>query len=199
MRYSKDHKQETRERIIRTAARRFREDGVEAVGVAALMADAGLTHGGFYAHFPSKEALVAAACAEGFDQSRSRLRQVIERRPAGERVAALAEAYLAPAHRDNPGQGCVAAAIGPEIARHPPETRAEFTRGLRGLLQLAEEALRDDGADPAAAPQIVSTMVGALTMARATADDPALSERFLESGRLMVQDLAHRQADRPRG
>jgi TetR/AcrR family transcriptional repressor of nem operon len=84
MRYSKDHKQETRERIIRTAARRFREDGVEAVGVAALMADAGLTHGGFYAHFPSKEALVAAACAEGFGESQRRLRKTIEQSPPGE-------------------------------------------------------------------------------------------------------------------
>src|SRR5262249_40552343 len=146
MRYSKDHEQETRERIVRTAARRFREDGVEAVGVAALMADAGLTHGGFYPHFPSKEAPGARPTAQGFDHRRNPPPEALEKRPAGERLAALAEAYLSPAHRDHPGQGCVAAAIGPEIARHAPETRAEFTRGLRGLVQLTEQALRDDGA-----------------------------------------------------
>jgi len=191
MRYSKDHKQETRDRIIRTAAKRFREDGVEAVGVAALMADAGLTHGGFYAHFPSKEALVAAACAEGFGESRDRLRKTIERHPPGERLAALAESYLSQSHRDHPGQGCIAAAIAPEIARHPAETRAEFTRGLHGLLELAAAALEADGGDPAAAPQAVAAMVGALTLARATADE-ALSDRFLDSGMQAVRSLVPR-------
>jgi len=189
MRYSKDHKSETRDRIVQTAARRFREDGVEAVGVAALMADAGLTHGGFYAHFPSKEALVAAACAEGFSQNGARLRRTVERHPAGERVAALADAYLSPAHRDNPGQGCAAAAIGAEIARHPAETRAAFTQGLQGLLRLAEDALRADGGDPAAAPQAVNAMVGALIMARTAADDPVLSDSLLEAGRRTLRSL----------
>jgi len=189
MRYSKDHKQETRERIVRTAARRFREDGVEAVGVAALMADAGLTHGGFYAHFPSKEALVAAACAEGFGESQARLRKTIERRPAGERLAAMAEAYLSPGHRDHPGQGCIAAAIGPEIARHPTETRAEFTRGLHDLVEMAETAIIADGGDPAKAPQAVATMVGALILARGAADKD-LSNRFLASGLEAVRGLA---------
>ncbi|MGK9167713.1 TetR/AcrR family transcriptional regulator [Inquilinus limosus] len=193
MRYSKDHKQETRERIIRTAAKRFREEGVEAVGVAALMADAGLTHGGFYAHFPSKEALVAAACVEGFGESQARLRRTVERRPPGERLAAMAETYLTPAHRDHPGEGCTAAAIGPEIARHPAETRAEFTRGLRGLLALAEEAIEADGGDPAAAPQAVAAMVGALILARVVTDE-ALSDRFLADGVQAVRRLAPRGA-----
>lgn len=188
MRYSKDHKQETRERIVRTAARRFREDGVEATGVATLMADAGLTHGGFYAHFPSKEALVAAACAEGFGESQRRLRQTVERHPPGERLAAMAESYLSPAHRDHPGQGCIAAAIGPEIARHPAETRAEFTRGLHDLVEMAEAAITADGGDPTRAPQAVATMVGALILARGAADE-ALSERFLEGGLEAVRSL----------
>ncbi|MFE0755916.1 TetR/AcrR family transcriptional regulator [Inquilinus sp. NPDC058860] len=198
MRYSKDHKQETRERIIRTAARRFREDGVEAVGVAALMADAGLTHGGFYAHFPSKEALVAAACAEGFGESRGRMRQLVEARPPGGRLAAMAETYLSPAHRDHPGQGCVAAAIGPEIARHPAETRTEFTRGLHGLVELAEEALKADGGDPATAPQAVAAMVGALILARGAADK-ALSDRFLDGGIDAVRRLVPHRAERSSG
>jgi TetR/AcrR family transcriptional repressor of nem operon len=189
MRYSKDHKSETRDRIVQTAAKRFREDGVESVGVAALMADAGLTHGGFYAHFPSKEALVAAACAEGLNQSSDRLRRSVERHPAGERVAAMANAYLSPAHRDNPGQGCATAAIGAEIARHPPETRAVFNEGLQGLLRLAEDALRADGGDPAAAPQAVSAMVGALIMARVSVDDPAVSDSLLEAGRQSLRSL----------
>ncbi|WP_343717535.1 TetR/AcrR family transcriptional regulator [Inquilinus sp.] len=188
MRYSKDHKQETRQRIIRTAARRFREDGVEATGVAALMADAGLTHGGFYAHFPSKEALVAAACAEGFGESRARMRKTIEQRPPGERLAAMAESYLSTAHRDHPGHGCIAAAIGPEIARHPAETRAEFTQGLHGLVEIAEAAITADGGDPAKAPQAVATMVGALILARGASDE-ALSDRFLQSGLEAVRGM----------
>ncbi|WP_034850392.1 TetR/AcrR family transcriptional regulator [Inquilinus limosus] len=198
MRYSKDHKQETRERIIRTAAKRFREDGVEAVGVASLMADAGLTHGGFYAHFPSKEALVAAACTEGFGESQTRLRQIVERHPPGERLTALAEAYLSPTHRDHPGEGCTAAAIGPEIARHPADTRAAFTHGLRGLLALAEEAIEADGGDPTAAPQAVAAMIGALILARAVTDE-ALSDRLLTDGVQAVRRLAPRGAKPPPG
>ncbi len=102
MRFDKGHKEQTRRRIVETAARRFRKEGVEAVGIAGLMADAGLTHGGFYAHFASKEELVRAALEEASDQGRERRCKLLEK---GENLEALVRSYLRPVHRDTPELG----------------------------------------------------------------------------------------------
>jgi TetR/AcrR family transcriptional regulator, transcriptional repressor for nem operon len=106
MRYSKEHKQETHARIVKKASVRLREKGAHGIGVADLMKEAGLTHGGFYAHFDSREALVIEAFAYAMDRSNERWRKVAEQTPPEKRLATIVESYLTPVHRDDPGHGC---------------------------------------------------------------------------------------------
>src|SRR5476649_2238364 len=115
MRYAKGHKEATRKQIARIASGRFRRDGIEAVGVAGLMAGAGLTHGGFYSHFSSKEELVCAANSDALHASRAELAKA----GARDGLAGIVRAYMKPAHRDRPERGCAFAALTSEIARRP--------------------------------------------------------------------------------
>lgn len=182
MRYAKGHKENTRERIVQAASRRFRQDGAEGVGVATLMAEAGLTHGGFYSHFDSKEALLSATIEEGMAQALDELIRLSKR--YGDDVTALARVYLHDKHRDHPENGCAAASLTPELARHSPQTRAIFTARLQALFKLIEGRL--PGTWPAARRRersmaIFASMMGALQLARAV-DDAALSERILQCG-----------------
>lgn len=188
MRYSKEHRQETHERIVRKAGERFRAEGIDAVGVASLMADVGLTVGGFYAHFDSKQALITEASSAAFSRTTASFREYIHGKPKGERLSALVNAYLTEFHRDEPQQGCLAAANGAELARQPIDTRAGFTHELKAWIAVIEEAIRDDGLT-ADARAVASALVGAMTLARAV-DDPVLSQAFLESGRQAI--LANR-------
>ncbi len=185
MRFEKGHKEQTRQRIIETASRKFRKEGVAATGIAGLMAEAGLTHGGFYAHFSSKEDLVRAALEAALDQTRARREKVLNSaKPGPDKLEALIRFYLRPAHRDAPEQGCAAAALISEIARHEPETRATFTARLRGLLAQIASTLppeMDEAAREQLAIGLFGTLLGCLQMARAV-DDPALSDKILESG-----------------
>lgn len=185
MRYSKDHKTETRDRILQVASRRFRKEGIDAVGVASLMSSAGLTHGGFYAHFASKEDLVDQACEKAFETTVEKLRAVLAGTPPGSKLARLTSAYLSPQHRDHPEDGCVAAAVSAEIGRHATATRQAFGRRLAAMVDLVAEALQADGGNPQAATGIVATLVGAMTLARAV-DDLSQSESLLQQARAAV-------------
>lgn len=185
MRYDKDHKAETHKRVVEVASRRFRKDGIEATGVVDLMADAGLTHGGFYAHFSSKETLVREALQTASEKSRARLqRQIEEARTAGQDpLENIVRIYLTPAHRDRPDRGCSIAALGTEIARRPRKTKDAFAEGLEKTLGLIESTLPE-----AASPQrkqtavaIFSIMIGALQMSRAVGD-PEMSQAALDAG-----------------
>src|SRR3954465_12270496 len=119
MRYGKDHKQATRQRILQAAGRRFKEDGIDGAGVAAVMSDAGLTNGAFYAHFGSKEELVANVLAE---QLRAQ-RESFDAEPADRAgLEAFIRAYLSPQHRDAPAEGCPSAALLDEVVRRPDRT-----------------------------------------------------------------------------
>src|SRR5947199_4533433 len=106
MRYSKEHKQETHARIVKKASVRLREKGAHGIGVADLMKEAGLTHGGCYAHFASREALVIEAFAYAMDRSIERWRQIVADVPAEKRLATIVDSYLSALHRDDPGRGC---------------------------------------------------------------------------------------------
>ncbi len=173
MRFEKGHKEATRRRIVEVASEKFREDGVEAVGIAGLMAAAGLTHGGFYAHFDSKEDLVRAALAAAFDGSRMKYDRGLE---------GLVRSYLRPAHRDNPGKGCAFAALTQEIARHPAETRAAFEARMAGFIGRIAALLPAEAPSPeGTAIGIMGVMIGTLQMARAVTD-PVFSDRILENG-----------------
>src|SRR5262249_30781729 len=124
MRYPAEHKQETRKRILRAAARRLRSRGSEGTGIADLMRDLHLTHGGFYRHFGSKEALFIEACEQ--DEMHNGVRTAIKSaRPGGE-LKALIDTYLSSEHCDDIGGGCPVAALSTELARHPPNSRARI-------------------------------------------------------------------------
>src|SRR5215831_17236943 len=117
MRYSKEHKQETHDRIVRKASVRLREKGAHGIGVADLMKEAGLTHGGFYAHFDSREALVIEALTYAAGRSRDSWRKIAEQTSQDKRMALIVDTYLNTAHRDDPGHGCAIASLGADMAR----------------------------------------------------------------------------------
>jgi TetR/AcrR family transcriptional regulator, transcriptional repressor for nem operon len=179
MRYEKGRKAETHARIVEVASRRFRQDGIAAVGLNGLMADAGLTHGGFYAHFESKEDLVRQAVASALTDNETGLVGRLVR-TEGDLVAAV-RSYLSPGHRDQPARGCTYAALASEIARHPPESRSHFTEHLKEQLNVVAAQL--DRVDPKSAKSravaILGLISGALQLARA-ATDPKLSQRILD-------------------
>src|SRR3954467_220421 len=136
MRYCKEHKLETHSRIVKKASVRLRERGAHGIGVADLMKDAGLTHGGFYAHFDSREALVIEAFGYAMDRSTERWRKLAEQTPPDQRLAAIVEAYLTPAHRDDPGHGCAVPTLGAEIARESAKTRKAFAARLEQMIDM---------------------------------------------------------------
>ncbi|HEY0023431.1 MAG TPA: TetR/AcrR family transcriptional regulator [Longimicrobium sp.] len=183
-RYPSGHKERTREQIVSAAARAFREEGVEGVSVGEVMGRAGLTHGGFYAHFRNKDQLVAEACGCALEQSTARLIDVARKAPPEERLAAFIGAYASPAHRDDPGAGCLMPALATEVSRHSPEVRAAFTASFQqGIAMLARQLPEIEGADRTdRALALMSGLAGAVMLARAV-DDPALSDRILQASR----------------
>src|ERR1041385_1603419 len=126
MKVSREQAAENRERIVDAAAQLFRERGFEGIGVADLMKEAGLTHGGFYGHFSSKEDLMAKACTRTSARSRERWAKLAAEAP-GNPLAAIAGAYLTSKHRDNPGSGCLMAALAADASRQGPAVRRAIT------------------------------------------------------------------------
>src|SRR5215470_5368653 len=168
MRYSKEHKLETHARIVKKASVRLRERGAHGIGVADLMKEAGLTHGGFYAHFDSREALVIEAFVDTMDQSTERWRKLAEQAPPEKRFAAIVDSYLTAAHRDDPGHGCAVPALGAEIARESPKTRRAFAAKLDQMLDMMAEQMGDVPRKTARkqATAMLATMAGTLVLAR---------------------------------
>jgi TetR/AcrR family transcriptional repressor of nem operon len=184
VRYPGGHKEKTREQIVSAAARAFREQGVAGVSVGELMGRAGLTHGGFYAHFRNKDQLVAEACRCAMKESSGRLIEAARKAPPEERLAAFIRAYASPAHRDEPGGGCILPALTAELSRHDaPEVRAAFTEGFNESVAMLARALPDDGTDRTdRALALMSGLAGAVMLSRAV-DDPELSDRILAATR----------------
>ncbi|MCX7318875.1 MAG: TetR/AcrR family transcriptional regulator [Hyphomicrobiales bacterium] len=183
MRYSKEHKAETHARIVKKASVRLRERGAHGIGVADLMKEAGLTHGGFYAHFDSREALVVEAFEYAMDRSIARWRQQSADTTPEERFSSIVNAYLSPQHRDNPGHGCAMPALGAEIAREGPKTRRAFAAKLDDMIGLLAEQL-PGGPDRARkqAMATLATLMGTILMAR-IAGTGEMSDEFLKVGR----------------
>ena len=168
MRYPVEETAAKHERIVQEASRLFRERGFENVSVGEVMKAAGLTHGAFYAHFASKEELQAAAVAYGQRVSLDRLQR--SRMKPGR---TFDDRYLSRWHRDNPGDGCTMAALGPEVARSTPELKAAFERGF-------EDMLSAGGGDRKEAIFRAAAMMGGVVLARAVRD-PRLSDEILKS------------------
>jgi TetR/AcrR family transcriptional regulator, transcriptional repressor for nem operon len=187
MRYSREHKLETHARIVKRASIRLREKGAHGIGVADLMKDAGLTHGGFYAHFDSREALVIEAFGHAMDRSTERWRKLAAQTPPEQRIAAIVDAYLTPIHRDDPGHGCAIPTLGAEIARESPKTRKAFAGKLEEMIDALAEQIPDVPRKAARkqATALIATMMGTLVMAR-VAGNGEFSEEILNSGREAV-------------
>src|SRR3954462_8520245 len=134
MKVSREQAAENRERILETAARLFREKGFDGIGVADLMQNAGLTHGGFYGQFPSKEDLAGRACERALEQSAARLDRLIAGHPK-DTLQAVAASFLSTRHRDQPGDGCAFVALGAEAPRHAPAVRKVFTEALQRRIE----------------------------------------------------------------
>ena len=196
MRYSKEHKQETHERIVRKASVRLREKGAHGVGVADLMKEAGLTHGGFYAHFASREALVIEAFNYAMDRSTERWRQLAAETPPEKRFAAIVESYLTTIHRDDPGHGCAVPTLGPDIAREGAKARKAFAARLDEMIEMMADQVPELPRKAARHQAIaaLSTMVGALVLSR-VAGSGDFSSEILETGREAALD---RTAKKPR-
>jgi TetR/AcrR family transcriptional repressor of nem operon len=189
MRYSREHKLETHARIVKKASVRLREKGAHGIGVADLMKDAGLTHGGFYAHFDSREALVVEAFAYAMDRSTERWRKLAEQTPPDKRLSAIVDGYLTPVHRDDPGHGCAVPALGAEIARESPKTRKAFAAKLEQMVDMIAAQIPDVPRKSARkqAMAALATMMGTLVLAR-VAGNGEFSEEFLSAGRDSVAD-----------
>jgi len=184
MRYSREHKQETHARIVRKASVRLREKGAHGVGVADLMKEAGLTHGGFYAHFDSREALVVEALAYASSRTRELWRKLAEQTPPEQRLALIVDAYLTPVHRDDLGHGCMIASLGAEIAREGPKTRKALASELDQMIEFIADQIPSSPRKIARkqAAAILATMMGALVMAR-IAGSGEFSDEILAAGR----------------
>jgi TetR/AcrR family transcriptional repressor of nem operon len=181
-------KAETRERILRAAARAIRKHGYEGVGVADVMKEAGLTHGGFYAHFESRDALLAAAADQAGAESIENLTRAIATAKPGQELMALVDAYLSEGHVAAPERGCAIAAAGTEVPRQESEVRRVASRRIKDLIGLIERQFREWGRSAAhdKAMGIAATLVGALVLARAV-DDAQLSNRIRKASRDLIR------------
>ena len=175
-------KEASHERIVSAAARAIRRSGYDGTGVADIMKEAGLTHGGFYAHFPSREAMLAEAAGRACAESAALTAQVVASVPPQQALASMLRTYLSQEHVQQVERGCPLAALGSETARQVPEVRRVTTRHVKEMVDLIARQSPDWG-QPAAhdrALVTVATMVGTLLLARAV-DDPALSSRLREA------------------
>jgi len=192
MRYSKDHKQATRQRILEAAGRRFKQDGIDGAGVAAVMSDAGLTNGAFYAHFASKEDLVANVLA---DQLRAQRQSFDAQPPDRGGLEAFLRSYLSPQHRDQYADGCPSAALLDEIARRPVATKQVYTDELMGVINDIASRLGPTDAETAQtdALSLFGLMLGTLQLARALTNrdrSDQLLARGVETAMKLLNDQA---------
>ncbi len=176
---SASRKEVTHARIVETASKAIRRSGYSGTGVADIMKEAGLTHGGFYAHFASRDAMLAEAANLAGAETIAITEQVFSSSPKEQRLWALMNAYLSSEHTANIETGCSFAALGSEMHRQAPEVRAASTKRIKEMISLIEGQLAEQTQPNAheEALLMVSTMVGTLMLARAV-DDPSLSDAF---------------------
>ena len=193
MRYDKDHKEDVHRTIVELASARFRKDGLAAVGVRKLMTEAGLTHGGFYGHFPSRTALVAEALASALDETLASLTAAVARAPEGKSLEAFVDSYLDPRHRDMPDRGCAGTSLAPEVVRENPEAGAAFDTGLSRIVALLAAQLPAETSKSAACTErawvVFSLLMGAVQLSRTRPAGQA-SDAILASARNSALSLA---------
>ncbi|MCX5323799.1 TetR/AcrR family transcriptional regulator [Streptomyces sp. NBC_00120] len=200
-RITKEDKARNRQNILEAAGRMFRSQGIDTVGIAELMKEAGLTHGGFYNHFASKNDLAVEVCGASFAASLGGLARTIEDGPgpAGSPLQRVVAGYLSTAHRDAPDGGCPSASLVTDAGRHGEAVQSAYAEGVEGYLTgftaefLREAKEKGHDLDPAEARhraiRLLSEMVGALMLARAVCHvEPELSDEILQTGRSHAHD-----------
>jgi TetR/AcrR family transcriptional repressor of nem operon len=184
MRYSPEHKAENHEKILSMAARSFRKHGGDSSGIGTVMKKAGLTKGGFYRHFESKDDLFVGAVTRAFDEMGKGMIETATSAPEGQALRAMIERYLSTGHANSPGAGCVVAALGPELARKPLSVRRRIDASLQSylerLLPFVPGPTREDKL--AKVRLLFSSMAGVLTSAR-VAPSPERREQMLTTAR----------------
>jgi TetR/AcrR family transcriptional regulator, transcriptional repressor for nem operon len=191
MRKSREEAAQTRVRIVETASQQFRSKGLDGTGVSDLMSAAGLTHGGFYRHFESKDALISEACTRAIQDIGAVVGQSAALE-AGQpiNVKKAIQSYLSPAHLHNVAQGCPFAALGSDLARGSEPVRNSATEGFKAVVTaMAEEGVRRGEKDAwTNALGVATSLIGALSMARMV-NDPDLAERILAEARTRLTKL----------
>jgi TetR/AcrR family transcriptional repressor of nem operon len=188
MRYDRTHKQETKARVLKAAAKALREKGPEGLGVAGVMRSAGLTHGGFYAHFPSKDAFLTESLKEAFAQAAERLEKATVNLPPREALTAYIDFYVSAAHRDSSTGGCAIVALNSELPRQSKKFRSIFDSGVKRIIARLVEWIARVGFAQAdrVAVSTFSAMVGAVALSRAVSD-PSLSDELLHAARADIK------------
>jgi TetR/AcrR family transcriptional regulator, transcriptional repressor for nem operon len=182
MRVSKDQAAENRARIINVASQQFRQKGFDGIGVADLMKNAGLTHGGFYGHFASKDDLIAVSCDEAMKRSAEKWSTLAER-GSEEALNAIVSSYLAKSDCGGLANSCTMAMLAPDIARHGGEVQTKFTDGTKRLLGILA-SVTPGSSDVEKRENAIATMaglVGAVVLSRAV-NDPAFADEILNAG-----------------
>jgi TetR/AcrR family transcriptional regulator, transcriptional repressor for nem operon len=193
MKRSKQQTAQTRLDIIEAASALFRERGLDGVSVAELMEKVGLTHGGFYKHFDSKEALMAEAAAAAFDESMREWRKAIEAKKDQDPVCALIDLYLSESHRKNLEHGCPVVSLGSEMTRSDGTVRNRFAKGVRGMIEAFVEQLGDKPLEQRRelAITIVASLVGTMVIARCS-DNDKTAQAYLDAARNQLTRLWER-------
>lgn len=188
MRYDGTHKEETHRSLLKVAAVHLRQKGPDRLSVTSVMKAAGLTHGGFYAHFKSKDALLNETLGEIFDKSRRRMRRMLEGLPPKHALATYVDFYIAPTHRDDPANGCALTALTSDMPRQSKKFRASYEAGVKSLAFYLAALMTAAGIEDAGklAPSILAAMAGAVSMSR-TISDPELSDELLASTRAGIK------------
>ncbi len=192
MRYSPEHKAQSHENILSIAARSFRERGGDASGIGTVMKKVGLTKGGFYRHFKSKDDLFVEAVARALDEMGRGMLEVAKSAPEGQALRAIIERYLSPQHASSPGTGCVLSAMGPELARKPLSVRRRIEASLDAyrerLLPFVPGQTREEKI--LKLRLLFPSMAGVLTMARFTPDPQSREQRLKEARNFFVKSFA---------
>jgi TetR/AcrR family transcriptional repressor of nem operon len=192
MRYSKGHRDETAARILDHASVRIREQGLESITVATLMKMVGLTHGGFYLHFESRDDLIDQAFAKAMESSVEVWRRISDRADGGQCLASIVDFYLAERHRQDVGNGCALPVLTTEVPRSTPAIRSAFVAGIEELIGiLAGQMCGSKREKRKDAIGTLSVMVGSLMLARATGHTPHLSDEILNAGRHAALQKEH--------
>jgi TetR/AcrR family transcriptional repressor of nem operon len=191
MRYSQEHKARSHENILSVAARSFREHGSDTSGIGTVMKKVGLTKGGFYRHFKSKDDLFVEAVARAFDEMGSGMLEVARSAPEGQALRAMIEHYLSPRHANSPGMGCVVAALGPELARKPSAVRKRIEASREGyrerLLPFVPGRTHDEKV--AKFQLLFPSMAGVLTAVRMTPSPQKREQMLMEARSFFIKSF----------